>query len=130
MASSRYVCQSCGGVHSRWVGRCEACGEWNTISEELAAESAPLGGKKRPTRRRAQKSKVLELVSLEGKSPAPPRKVTGISELDRTCGGGLVDGTAVLIGGDPGWEIYFAIAGSRRAERKSALRILFRRGSS
>ena len=102
MASSRYVCQSCGGVHSRWVGRCEACGEWNTISEELAAESAPLGGKKRPTRRRAQKSKVLELVSLEGKTPASPRRVTGISELDRTCGGGLVDGTAVLIGGDPG----------------------------
>jgi DNA repair protein RadA/Sms len=102
MASSRYVCQSCGGVHSRWVGRCEACGEWNTISEEFAAESAPLGGKKRPAKRRAQKSNILELVSMDGQAPTPPRKVTGISELDRTCGGGLVDGSAVLIGGDPG----------------------------
>ena len=102
MASSRYVCQSCGGIHSRWVGRCETCGEWNTISEEPAAESAPLGGKKRPARYRVQSPKVTELVSLEGKTPAPPRKVTGINELDRTCGGGLVDGSAILIGGDPG----------------------------
>ena len=102
MATTRFVCQACGGVHARWVGRCESCGEWNTIAEEAAAETAPLGGKKRGRKRQAHKSKALELVKLEGQTSTPPRRVTGIGELDRTCGGGLVDGTAVLIGGDPG----------------------------
>ncbi len=102
MATTRFVCQACGGVHSRWVGRCESCGEWNTIAEEATAETAPLGGKKRSRRRSQQESKTLELVTLEGQTSTPSRRVTGIGELDRTCGGGLVDGTAVLIGGDPG----------------------------
>ena len=102
MAKSRFVCQSCGGVHTRWVGRCESCGEWNTIAEEVAAETAPLGGKTRSRKRQTHKSKTLELATLKGRTSTPPRRVTGIGELDRTCGGGLVDGTAVLVGGDPG----------------------------
>ena len=100
--ATRFVCQACGGVHARWVGRCESCGEWNTIAEEAGAETAPLGGKKRSRKRQTNKSKTLELVTLEGEASTPSRRVTGIGELDRTCGGGLVDGTAVLIGGDPG----------------------------
>jgi DNA repair protein RadA/Sms len=96
--SQRYVCQSCGAAYLRWSGRCEACGEWNTIVEEAPRESTPGGLKpKRGGRRRA-----LELVPLKGDSAAPPRRVSGIAEFDRVCGGGLVPGSALLVGGDPG----------------------------
>ena len=90
----RYVCQNCGAVTAKWAGRCEACGEWNTIVEE-AAEARPgakLGGK---TQR-------LDFVGLEGRTAPPPRAQTGIAELDRVLGGGLVAASAVLVGGDPG----------------------------
>jgi DNA repair protein RadA/Sms len=92
---SRYVCQSCGGVHPRWVGKCEACGAWNSIVEEAAAEAVPKGMS-------GGKGKRIDFVGLEGTSAAPPRKVTGIHELDRVCGGGLVPGSVLLVGGDPG----------------------------
>jgi DNA repair protein RadA/Sms len=91
----RYVCQSCGAVQPKWAGRCEACGEWNT----LAAESAP---KPVPKGLRAGVAQRLELHGLTGTSPAPARRSTAIEELDRVLGGGIVEGSAVLIGGDPG----------------------------
>ena len=93
--TSRYVCQSCGASFPKWAGRCDACGEWNTLVEEAVPESAPKGlGVARGRR--------LEFVGLGGVSEAPPRRLTGIAEFDRVCGGGLVPGSAILIGGDPG----------------------------
>jgi DNA repair protein RadA/Sms len=93
-----FVCQSCGSVTSRWLGKCESCNEWNTIVEEAAPQSAPKG--LGPSR---NKGKSLELVSLKGESNNNvPRHVTGIAEFDRVTGGGMVPGSAVLIGGDPG----------------------------
>ncbi|MGH7101214.1 MAG: DNA repair protein RadA [Acetobacteraceae bacterium] len=89
----RYVCQSCGHVASRWVGRCEGCGEWNTLIEEAAAASP------RPGRGRIQP---VEFVSLAGESAPEPRTETGIGEFDRVLGGGLVPASVVLVGGDPG----------------------------
>lgn len=96
-ATSQYVCQSCGAVYSKWVGRCDGCGEWNSLSEESRPTAAPraLGGPSGGGRR-------LELVGLQGTSKAPPRWPTGIGELDRVTGGGLVPGSALLVGGDPG----------------------------
>jgi DNA repair protein RadA/Sms len=95
---SRFVCQACGAVTPRWVGRCETCGEWNTITEEAAprgpgvvAESAKQPGPNR-----------LGFTDLSGAAAPPPRVPTGMAELDRVLGGGLVAGSAVLIGGDPG----------------------------
>ncbi len=102
MSTTKYVCQSCGSIHPRWVGHCGSCGEWNTIVEEIIETAAPVGGSKRARGRRDSRSEKLNLVPLEGSILAPPRKITRIGELDRTCGGGLVNGTAVLIGGDPG----------------------------
>ncbi|WP_137392450.1 DNA repair protein RadA [Rhodoligotrophos defluvii] len=96
-ASSIYVCQSCGATASRWAGRCDNCGAWNSLVEEAAA--APLPGGVRP---RAGKGRRVELVGLKGASPVPARLRSGIQELDRVAGGGLVPGSAVLIGGDPG----------------------------
>jgi DNA repair protein RadA/Sms len=95
-AAVRYVCQACGASHRKWMGRCEACGEWNTVIEEAAPEAAPKGLGK-PGGGRA-----LAFESLAGTPVAAPRRVSGLAEFDRVTGGGLVPGSAVLIGGDPG----------------------------
>ncbi|MHA1113106.1 MAG: DNA repair protein RadA [Alphaproteobacteria bacterium] len=90
-----YVCQECGASQSRWGGRCDACGAWNSIVEEAPAATPPRGlgaGKGRPT----------DLVGLAGTPLATARRTSGISEFDRVTGGGLVPGSALLIGGDPG----------------------------
>lgn len=97
----RFVCQSCGAVTSKWSGRCESCGEWNTITEEAGAAPGPAGA----MMARGQGSKrgrLLEFTGLTGSTPQPPRYRSGINEFDRVCGGGLVVGSALLIGGDPG----------------------------
>ena len=95
-AIKSFVCQSCGAVTSKWAGKCEACGEWNTIVEEAPREALPKGvsGGKGGHR--------IEFVDLKGVSAPPPRRSTHIGELDRVCGGGLVAGSAILVGGDPG----------------------------
>ncbi|MBB4287804.1 DNA repair protein RadA [Roseospira goensis] len=92
----QFVCQSCGAVTRKWAGRCDACGEWNTIVEEAVPEAAPKG----ITAGRGGRS--LDFVGLKGDGRPPPRRLTGIAELDRVCGGGLVPGSALLVGGDPG----------------------------
>ena len=92
---SQYVCQDCGGISAKWSGRCDHCGAWNSLVEESVSEQAPKGlGPKRGSK--------ISFVNLQGNSKAPPRRVTGICEFDRTCGGGLVPGSALLVGGDPG----------------------------
>src|SRR5258706_10290406 len=96
-ALTSYVCQSCGASFPKWGGRCDACGEWNTLVEE--ASGPPVGGK--PLARGGNRSR-LEFVELRGVSEPAPRRSTGIAELDRVTGGGLVPGSALLIGGDPG----------------------------
>jgi DNA repair protein RadA/Sms len=100
-AKSRFVCQSCGAVHPRWAGKCDECDAWNSIVEEAAPEAAPVGGKSRAAALGA-KARPIDTVDLTGQSKAAPRRVTGIAEFDRVTGGGLVEGSAVLIGGDPG----------------------------
>ena len=92
-----YVCQACGAVHSKWAGQCTACSAWTTLVEELGARPP---GALSPTK--ATKTRGLKFMGLEAESLTPPRIETGISEFDRVCGGGVVPGSAVLIGGDPG----------------------------
>ncbi len=94
-AAEQFVCQSCGAVYRKWQGKCESCNEWNTIVQEASTESAPKGLGR-------GKGQVIVLTPVRSDAPSPPRMVTGISELDRALGGGLVPGSAVLIGGDPG----------------------------
>ena len=98
-SDSVYVCQSCGAAHSKWAGRCDACGQWNTLVEETPA--APLGTQATAPKRRGRAAR-LELVDLGAETPDTPRLISGIGELDRVCGGGLVPGSAILVGGDPG----------------------------
>jgi DNA repair protein RadA/Sms len=97
-SADSFVCQSCGAVYGKWQGRCDACGEWNTIAAEAVEAGPPgsLGAAK------AAKGKALDFTSLAGGGEFEPRLLTGNAEFDRACGGGLVPGSALLIGGDPG----------------------------
>ncbi len=97
-ASTRYVCQSCGAVSARWAGRCDACGAWNSLVEELVERAAPLGGGKKLGKAAAG----LSVEALQGGGTPPPRLPSGIAEFDRVAGGGLVPGSALLLGGEPG----------------------------
>ncbi len=91
-ARVRYTCQTCGYTSPKWLGHCPDCGEWNTFVEEVAAEG-----------RRAGTGSVPDVVSVaDVPADAEARVGTGIGEFDRVLGGGIVPGSLVLIGGDPG----------------------------
>jgi DNA repair protein RadA/Sms len=98
-----YSCQSCGAIHFKWAGKCPDCGAWNSMIEEFEE-----GGHSHFTRisddKKTKKSdgKKIDLVQLTGEAQNFPRVKTNIGELDRVLGGGLVQGSVVLIGGDPG----------------------------
>ena len=95
---STYVCQSCGHEALAWSGRCAGCGEWNTLVETAAPE--PAGRGSRSGRRATRGTKPVALRDVA--TPAVARLRTGIAELDRVLGGGLVPGSLVLLGGEPG----------------------------
>src|SRR5947207_912590 len=96
---ARYACQQCGAVAPKWAGRCEACGAWNSLIEEVPRAAPPKSLAQGGSRRGGH---ALDFVALRGDSAGPPRRLTGIAELDRVCGGGLVPGSTILVGGDPG----------------------------
>ncbi|SVB41765.1 uncharacterized protein METZ01_LOCUS194619, partial [marine metagenome] len=91
----RFVCQSCGASRPRWVGKCDACGAWNSIAEEISREATPKGLGK-------SKGREIAFVNLAGEHGQVARHASGIVELDRVVGGGLVAGSSVLLAGDPG----------------------------
>jgi DNA repair protein RadA/Sms len=93
-----FVCQNCGATYGRWQGKCEACGEWNTMAEEGAGVGARPAGPGKPPR----KGRLFALEPLAGESHDAPRLPSGVAELDRVTGGGFVRGSVLLLGGDPG----------------------------
>lgn len=95
-SKTRYVCANCGSVSSRWLGRCPQCGEWNTMMEEQAAPEPPKGVGARQGK--GAKPALLQDIAMEQMS----RVRTGIGELDRVLGGGIVPGALILLSGDPG----------------------------
>ena len=94
---SSFSCAECGAVHKKWSGRCEACGAWNSISEDVPLSSGPasktLGG---------TRGKPVALTDLSTEEAPPKRTASGMDEFDRVLGGGLVPASAILVGGDPG----------------------------
>lgn len=93
-AQTQYVCQNCGNSSPRWLGKCPACGEWNSYVEERVASE------KRSRGRMPRNSTSIAITQIE--SAKEERIETGIRELDRVLGGGFVPGSLVLVGGDPG----------------------------
>lgn len=94
----RYVCQSCGSAQTKWMGQCPDCQEWNTLQQEAAADATPFQQK----HGLRTGGRDIALQPLNAPVELPARIATGFGELDRALGGGLVPGSAVLIGGDPG----------------------------
>jgi DNA repair protein RadA/Sms len=99
MAKTRllYVCTACGASQSKWAGQCGDCGEWNTMIESIARDTDRRAGFT-PAKVGEARIQTLDEVPLTGET----RTATGIGELDRVLGGGLVHGSVTLIGGDPG----------------------------
>jgi DNA repair protein RadA/Sms len=91
-----FVCQNCGAAFGRWQGKCEACGEWNTLVEEGSTAATPMRG------RSARKGRLFALEPLAGEAHESPRLPCGVAEFDRVTGGGFVRGSVLLLGGDPG----------------------------
>ena len=94
---TRYICQACGSEHHRWQGQCPDCAEWNTLMQEASA--ATVFSAKHDLR---SGGRAVELVGLDAVVALPDRMRTGIAEFDRAIGGGIVPGSAMLLGGDPG----------------------------
>ena len=94
-SNTTYVCQECGASHAKWSGRCDSCGAWNSILQDAQSDSVPKGLS-------GKKGRAVEFVGLKGEEKPLPRLCSGITEFDRVCGGGLVAGSALLVGGDPG----------------------------
>ncbi|MEW6226318.1 MAG: DNA repair protein RadA [Chloroflexota bacterium] len=96
-AQSRYVCQSCGASVLRWEGQCRTCGEWNTLVETVVREEP-----RRPSAAAIAGSAAVPVALSHPDTAAEARRPVGIGELDRVLGGGLVAGSVVLLGGEPG----------------------------
>ena len=91
-----FICTSCGAAHTKWSGRCDACGAWNTVVEDQPLTKGPGGGPG------LLKGRVVDLVALSAREAPPVRTESKVAELDRVLGGGLVPASATLVGGDPG----------------------------
>lgn len=96
--SPSFTCSNCATVFNKWSGRCDSCGEWNTITEVKPLSEGPKSSKALGQIR----GRKLDLTDLATKQSAPPRTNSGVGELDRVLGGGLVEASALLVGGDPG----------------------------
>ncbi|OAN67205.1 DNA repair protein RadA [Sphingomonas sp. TDK1] len=94
----RYVCQACGSATSKWAGQCADCAEWNTLVEEAGGPATPFQAK----HHLQSGGRMILLSGLDAEVTLPERMPSGIAEFDRALGGGFVEGSATLIGGDPG----------------------------
>ncbi|MBQ7986060.1 MAG: DNA repair protein RadA [Clostridia bacterium] len=92
-----YICRECGYQSPKWLGKCSACGGWNTMDETIQKEEKKVAS---TTKQSAVLKKVTSLKQIETNNEV--RYTTGLAELDRVLGGGLVKGSLVLVGGDPG----------------------------
>src|SRR5215472_539648 len=91
-----FVCQNCGAAYGRWQGKCDGCGQWNTIADEHTGVAPLVPG------RRPRKGRLFALEPLAGAAREAPRLASGVTEFDRVTGGGFVHGSVLLLGGEPG----------------------------
>lgn len=116
----RFVCSACGSVSTRWAGQCTDCAEWNTIQEDKSGAPTVFSAKHDLSRGGSK----LAMSSLHQSVAMPPRMKTGINELDAVLGGGIVHGSATLLGGEPGIGkstlLIQTVASLARSGRKTA----------
>src|SRR6266436_7196307 len=93
--NTTFICQSCGYQSRKWLGKCPECGEWNSLVEERVATA-----KKGRASFRMREAKAVAYTEIESQDDT--RISSGVTEFDRVLGGGIVPGTLVLLGGDPG----------------------------
>ncbi|WP_127112392.1 DNA repair protein RadA [Shimia sediminis] len=96
-SKNQFSCSACGNITNKWSGRCDACGEWNSIVEDTPLSAGPKAASLGATKGRS-----IPLTDLRTEEIPPPRTLSGLAELDRVLGGGLVPSSAILVGGDPG----------------------------
>jgi DNA repair protein RadA/Sms len=115
-----FSCAACGARHRKWAGRCEACGAWNAIAEEVPLSQGPRapGGRGTP----------VALTDLTSGAPPVPRAASGLDEFDRVLGGGLVPASATLVGGDPGIGKSTLLLQATAAFARRGLRCLYLSG--
>src|SRR5213593_3285872 len=94
-ARSAFACSECGRESLKWLGRCPDCASWNSFAEVVTAQRSAATG-----RRDGARTEPVELASLTGADE--PRLTSGLAEFDRVLGAGIVAGSLVLVGGDPG----------------------------
>ncbi|MBV2360711.1 DNA repair protein RadA [Thalassococcus sp. CAU 1522] len=119
-ASATFLCQSCGAATTKWSGRCESCGQWNTIVEEAPLAAGPSGKTLGKSRGRA-----VALLDLDSPEAPPPRTRSNLDELDRVLGGGLVPSSAVLVAGDPGIGKSTLLLQAAAAFARSGLKVVY-----
>src|SRR5437763_11222658 len=100
MARTVHVCTECGHESAGWLGRCPGCGEWNTLIEERPAQAGAGSGAAQVRRSNARAARPVPLSAVE--APPVTRLRSGLAELDRVLGGGIVPGSLILLGGSPG----------------------------
>ncbi|WP_103333054.1 DNA repair protein RadA [Pseudotabrizicola formosa] len=116
-SSSSFTCTACGATHKKWQGRCDACGAWNTIVEEAPLSAGP--------KSLGHKGRAIQLTDLATEEDPPPRASSGIDELDRVLGGGLVPASAILVGGDPGIGKSTLLLQAAASFARTGLKILY-----
>jgi DNA repair protein RadA/Sms len=119
-AFASFACTACGARYRKWAGRCEACGAWNAIAEEVPLSSGPRAGGARGT--------PVALTDLASGAPPQPRAASGLGEFDRVLGGGLVPASATLLGGDPGIGKSTLLLQATAAFARRGLRCLYLSG--
>ena len=97
MSKIIYKCTSCNETTGKWSGKCDACGAWNTLIEDVGLSVGPKG-----KTLGIQRGKLIPLNPIDTAQIPPKRILSKIGELDRVLGGGLVQASAILVGGDPG----------------------------
>src|SRR3954467_3251869 len=105
MAKSRtqFLCNHCGSVHPKWMGKCPDCGTWDALEEYKAPTADARAAARPPVGQTGDLARGAEALTLDEIDEADtPRRPTGIGEFDRVLGGGVVPGSAVLVGGEPG----------------------------
>ena len=95
---THFVCQQCGHEAIRWLGRCPDCGSWNSLTEEVVVDAPARGNGTARAAATSRRAVPITRVTLDDHQRVP----SGIGEFDRVLGGGIVPGSVILIGGDPG----------------------------